>query len=224
VLVFGCKDSVEMRLHYRETSAATPLSKTAVFTLYNNARQFNHITIDRSGTALEGLSSKTKYLSSTSTGNEAFMQYITGTMVKIRIPYIRNLLQTPGFVKITKAALFVKPVVGTYQGYYGLPDSLRLSETDKSNQLGYTDLTYSDGSTQYGAFTRDDLYEENTGYTYDLSTYLTQQIAITENNENGLLIVPPASSLLTSFDRAVLGGQGNTSGSIKMQLYYLSVQ
>jgi hypothetical protein len=222
--VFGCKDSIEMRLHYTETSSAVPQSKIALFSLYNNAKQFNHISIDRSGTALEGLDSKTKYLSSTATGNQAFMQYITGTMVKIRIPYIRSLLQLPDFVKITKASLFVKPVVGTYEGYYSLPDSLQLSETDKNNQLSYTDLTYSGGSTQYGEFNRDYLYEENTGYTYDLSTYLTQQLAITENNENGLLIVPPAGVLNTTFSRAIFGNQGYTSGGIKMQLYYLSVQ
>lgn len=152
------------------------------------------------------------------------MQYITGTAIKIRIPYIRNLLQWPGFVKITKAALTVKPVVGTYEGYYLLPDSLRLSETDKNNQPGYTDVTYSDGSTQYGVLYRDYLYEENTGYTYDVSTYLATQLAITENNENSVLILPPASRASTTFDRAVFGSQDNTSGGIQMRLYYLSVQ
>ena len=55
--------------------------------------------------------------------------------------------------------------------------------------------------------------------------YLTQQLAITENNGNGLLIVPPAGVLNTRFNRAVFGSQGYTSGGgIKMQLYYLSVQ
>jgi hypothetical protein len=67
------------------------------------------------------------------------------------------------------------------------------------------------------------LYNQNTSYTYDVTSYLQQQIAIGYANQNGLLLIPPAPAWIQSFNRAVFGDQNNTQSSIQLKLYYVSV-
>ena len=212
-----------MRLHYKETSGTIAESKTAVFSLYDDAAQFNHITINRTGTALSAIGTKNKAIASSATNNAGYLQPATGTLVKIRFPNIRNILTTPNYLKIERAVLLVKPVIGSYLGYYQLPDSLRLTSTNTNNDYG-TDLTYSDGSVQYGSLNLDDLYGENTAYTYDVTDYLTSQAAVSDINENGLLLRPAADALTTRFKRAIIGDGSNTKTRISLQIYYLTVQ
>lgn len=221
-LLLGVKDSVEMRLHYRDITTAIPEDKVASFVLNNSSHQFNHISVSRTGTALSPLAQAGK-LASSQTNNSGYIQPITGSVVKIRVPYIRDILNAPNYLKMTKVVLSIKPVAGTYSGYYYLPDSLRMAVTDKNNLFG-TDLTYSTGAVQYGQFTRDYLYEENTGYTYDLTSYLMAQAATATNNENGLLLCTPGIDTYTKFDRVIVGDQLNEKGKLKLEIYYLAVQ
>ena len=221
--IFGCKDSVQMRLHYKETSGIIAVSKTANFVLYNSSKQFNHIDVNRAGTAIADLNAQNRSLVSTLTNNAGYMQATTGCLVKIRAPSIRTILQTPDYLKIERAILIIKPVAGTYRGYYTLPDSLRLTATDKNNDIG-TDVLYSNGSVQYGAFNRDYLYEENTSYTYDITNYLISQISIAADNENGLLLRPAADAINTSLERVIIGDAQNKTSHIQLQIYYLTVK
>lgn len=222
--VTGFKDSIIMRLHYKEISTTLTTAKTADFALNNSLKQFNHISVDRTGTPVASLSLKNELLPSAVTGNAAYMQPATNCMAKISIPYIRNLLSIPSYLRIERAVLIVKPLAGTYSGIYTLPDSLRLTSTDKNNTIG-TDITYSTGSVEYGSFTRDYLYEANTQYTYDITTYLTNQVNVTEANDNGLLLRQATDALnTTSFKRAIIGDQQNKTSQIQLQLYYLTVK
>ncbi len=222
--VFGFKDSVIMRLHYKETSTSVSDEKTADFTLYNSAKQFNHITADRTGTIIAQVGKQTKALPSLLTGNAAYTQPATNVVAKIRMPSIRDILTIPSFLRIERAVLIVKPEVGTYTGIYTLPDSLRLTSTDKNNAIG-SDITYSTGSVQYGSFTRDYLYEENTEYTYDITTYLNSQVAVAAENENGLLLRQATDiANTTSFKRVIIGDESNKTSRIQLQIYYLTVK
>ncbi len=222
--VFGFKDSVTMRLYYHETSDIYSTSKTADFSLYNNQRQFNHIDVNRAGTALSNLNMQTKALPSLLTNNAGYTQPATNCMAKIRIPNIRELFNIPNFLKIERALLVVKPVAGTYSGYYTLPDSLRLTTTDINNTVE-TDLTYSTGQVQYGSFQRDYLYEQNTRYSYDVTNYLISQLNVANANENGLLVrLGNNTQNVSSFRRVILGDQQNKTSALQLQVYYLTVK
>lgn len=222
--VFGFKDSVTMRLYYHETADALSTPKTADFNLYNNQRQFNHIDVNRAGTALANLNMQTKALPSRLTNNAAYTQPTTNCMAKIRIPNIRELYNIPNFLKIERALLVLKPVAGTYAGYYTLPDSLRLTTTDINNNIG-TDLLYSNNSVQYGQFQRDYLYEQNTRYSYDITRYLVSQLSVASANENGLLVrLGDNTKEVTSFQRVVLGDQQNKTSALQLQIFYLTVK
>ncbi len=219
---FGFKDSVNIRLHYKQKGVFLT-DKHVDFSLNNNSYQFNNISIDRTGTALSNISSLNDEISSSLTSNAGYLQAITGTVVKLQFPYLRNLLQTSGYSQIVSAQLKIKPVKGSFTGIYPLPPSIILSSTDASNKSG-TALTQSDGSTQTGSLQIDEIYGENTYYTYDVTDYLKSVIAVSTNNEYGLIVSPPTPQFETTFNRILIGDNKNAGAKTQLSLYYLAVQ
>lgn len=229
-LILGFKDSVDLRLYYTSGDAVREQTYTS-FPVSNTAHQFNHVDIDRSGTALgnAGFNGTTKAeILSTSLNNMAYMQYITGSVIKIRFPTLRvALTNAPNYSSILRADLVIKPVLGTYDYPYALPSSLRLSTTDKENKLG-SDLVYSStssASTQTGSLSYDPTNLKNTQYSYDMTAYLKSLILVTElDNEDGVLLLPPSTTYTTAFDRLVVGDNANVNGQMSLVIYYMAIK
>ena len=223
--IYGFHDSLIMRLHYHETDVFTE-NKFLDFTFYNNDnKQFNQVKTDRTGTPVSVFNSTNKEVVSTSTGNSAYIQTLTGFMAKIKFPTLRSLLLRPDYLKILKAELVIKPVKNSYNAITPLPPKLSAVTTDQSNTLGTPLSSTASGSaiTQTGNLIIDPLYNENTSYTYDITSYLQQQILISSANQNGLLLVPPVPASISSLNRVIIGDQKNTQGSIQLKVYYVSV-
>ena len=222
--MMGYSDSVIMRLHYFKGGVTTQ-EQTADFSLADAGYQFNHITVNRAGTPLSNLSSVNYETPSSSTNNAGYLQSATGSLVKITFPYLRNFLAIKNFVKIERAELIIKPVNGSFNGLYPLPPQLRLSETTQLNQIG-TDVSATvNGSTtvQYGDLSIDQLYGENTSYVYDVTSYINTQIGIAAFNKNGLLLSPPTGAFESDLNRVLVGDKNNANGSIKLRIYYITV-
>ena len=223
-LLVGFSDSLTMRLHYHKPAV---FEQTAVISFgINQANyQFNNITVDRTGKATAGLAAS-RILPSTQTNNMGFAQYITGSMVKIRFPYIRDLYLLPNFIKIIKAQLIIKPVQNSFTGIYRLPPYLRLAVTDQYNLIGANLSLASSASAsnvQYGNLYIDNLYGTSTEYTYDVTSYLQAQIATSLNNQNGLLILPPNPTAI--FNRVLIAnGVNNAAVKTVVKIYYASVK
>lgn len=222
----GCmlelKDSLSMHLYYR-LKAATKQDSSIVFTFNNKQHQFNSIQVNRSGSPISTISSQNKLISSTATGNNVYVQGITGTIAKLQFSQVWNLLKTPGYTKLAKASLLIKPVNGTFNGFYPLPDSLKLATTDVTNTAG-TNLTDAIGAVQYGTLQVDGLYGLNTYYSYDVTSYLTSVLAQAEKAGDGLLLSPPANTLNTGFSRLVAGDAYNSQAKMQLIIYYLSIK
>lgn len=221
-LVLGFNDSAILRLHYLEPGPVTT-DAYLDFKITNPNYSFNHITTDRSGTPIAALSAANPQLFSGQTGNAAYSQYITGVMAKIRFPNILNIQNLPGFVKVVSAQLVVKPVYN-YTSFYRLPSQLMVSPTDQYNAPGpsLTTLNPATGAStaQYGNLVIDNLYGTGTAYTYDVTSYIQSQLAITENNLNGLLLIPPSPTL--TFNRVIIGDSKNTLNMTQLKVYYVS--
>ncbi|RFM30490.1 DUF4270 family protein [Deminuibacter soli] len=224
--VFGIKDSITMRLCYREPTSDFTNERQLSFTLNNNSHQFNHIDVDRSGTKLGDVhfGFTNRDASSYTTGNMAFTQYLTGSMIKIRFPSIRQIAVIPGFVKILNAQLVVRPIKGSFAND-SLPAQVTLAATDVTNTIGVP-LTISAGSsaaTQYGNLVYD-FQNSNTNYSYDLTTYLQGQLGTAYDNNLGLLLVPPTPARTTTFNR-IVAADSKLGADSRMQLivYYLSI-
>jgi hypothetical protein len=224
-LIIGFSDSAILRLHYLRPGLISQ-DATVDFNIINPAYSFNHITASRAGTPLAAIGPGNKQLFSDQTGNAAYSQFISGVMTKIRFPYILNLLNLPGFVKIISAQLVVKPVSNTYTSFYSLPPQLILSTTDQYNAPGPPLTVYNPGTgssfPQDGNLVIDYIYGTGTAYTYDVTSYLQAQIAITQNNKNGLLLIPPSPTV--SLDRVIVGDSKNTMNKTQLKVYYVSAQ
>lgn len=225
-LLFGYKDSVKMRLHYTKPGLYKQELFTD-FTLNNTAHHFNNISVNRTGTALQQLNSQTNEISSTQTGNTAYIQYASGVMAKLRFPTIREILKVPHFVKILQAKLVVRPVHGTYEGVYSLPPSLRLAQTNLLNQIG-ADISVQNSSgenvTQTGNLQIDFLYGRTTQYTYDVTDYIQTVLATATENRDGLLLLPPWPSYTNDFRRLLIGDRLHPDNKIELQIYYATVK
>ena len=222
-LIIGFKDSLAMRLHYRKPDVFTQ-NAIIDFGINESNYQFNNITADRAGTAIAALGPTNKQLLSAKTENAGFDQYISGAMVKLSFPYLKNIYQLPNFLKIIRAELIIKPVQNSFTNFYQLPPYLRLSATDQNNQLG-TDLTFVSGTSsavQYGNLFIDNLYGAQTAYTYDVTGYLQTQLANTQVNKNGLLVLPPNGNVI--FNRMLIANNANSTNKTQLKIYYASVK
>jgi hypothetical protein len=228
--VGGFNDTVEMRLHYHTPGISNTYTYLS-FKMVNPLNEFNNITVNRTGTAIAGLSITNNVLPSSATGNAGYDQYTTGSMVKISFPYLQNLLLLPNFVKIIKATLLVKPVRNSFsQQIYPLPPKLVLAQTDINNGIG-ADIP----GGQTGNLFIDGLAGIGTAYTYDLTAYLqslmpllnisTNSFSNSSNNSYGyglLLLLPNQTSIL---NRIVVGDMTQPQNyTTEVQIYYAAVQ
>ena len=222
-LVLGFNDSAVLRLHYLKPGVI-PTDAWYDFNITNGNLSFNHVTVDRTGTPLATLGPGNPQIFSSQTGNAAYTQYITGSMMKIRFPNILNIQNLPGYIKVISAQLQIKPISGSYLPFYSLPPQLMLSVTDQYNLPGtaITLINPSTGTpvTQYGNLFIDNYYGIGTAYTYDITAYLQSQLATTENNLNGLLVIPASPTL--TFDRVIAGDSKNTLNQTILKVYYVS--
>ncbi|MDR6566985.1 protein of unknown function [Chitinophaga ginsengisegetis] len=209
---FSATDSsLVMRLYYHVNEIITTV-KYVDFKMQASNLQFNQVVADHTGTPLAPLTGNVKELSSASTGNRVFTQPITGSATRIDIPYIKNLVYMGQFFKIMKVYMTLKPVLGTYTDSR-LPPRMALCEVNKLNDVTDT-LTY-------GQLTVDKLYDKNTNYTFDITSYVTKEQTVSDVNSRGLLLTPSATDSRTTLDRLVTGDQKNTQNQLKIQLYYL---
>lgn len=200
-----------MRLYYHVNEIITTV-KYVDFKMQASNLQFNQVTVDRAGTPLATLTTTMRELPSASTGNQGFTQPLTGSAIRLDIPYIKNLVYLGQFFKVMKVYMSIKPINGTYIDNR-LPPRMVLSEVNKLNQV--TDTLV------YGQLTIDQLYNKNTNYTFDITNYVIKEQTVTDVNSRGLLLTPSATDGRTSLDRVVVGDQKNTQNQLKIQLYYL---
>ncbi|OIR05457.1 hypothetical protein GALL_125090 [mine drainage metagenome] len=229
-LAIGIKDSVIMRMYYRKFGMYV-FNEHTDFTLSNTSHQYNNITVDRTGKPLAGISSANREILSESTGNKAYLQSITGSIVKITFPSMFDIKQLPSFAKLMNVKLIIRPMQNSYQ-FYALPPLLRLSvTTTAANTIGNDISAVSangGAAAQTGNLSFDFLNGLNTNYSYDLTAYfksmLNSNTTFYPGDHNGLLLSPPVGAFESSFNRVIVGNNGNILGRLELQVSYAAVQ
>lgn len=180
------------------------------FPLNNSVKQFNNIKHDFTSMQLNPLLQQRYELSSDKTGGHAFLQGGVGLSMRVEFASINEiLLKERG--TIMKAQLLIAPLKGSYD-FFDFPSDLILYKSDKLNQRTYA---YSTSSLNV-----DELYHEETNYTFDITNYLTNELADGYiDPEQGLLIMLPDSEQHTTFNRLVADAK---SLNTKLKIYYLS--
>jgi hypothetical protein len=185
------------------------------FPLTNNANQFNEISHDFSGTMLEGLVNQKNSLPSTKTNNVTFLLGGVGLLPKIQFPFLQEMMYFDRG-EILKAELVIKPEHKSYS-FFNLPQNLLLYSANKHNYFSSA-ITNLDGDIVYSRLALDELYNENTSYTFDISSYILSSL---KNGfydaENGLFISTQSSLYTNLITRLIL--ECNDPAP-KLKIYY----
>jgi Domain of unknown function (DUF4270) len=195
VVGFAAGDSsmvIRIHFHYSTLDRTEGILTVTPYT----SRCFYGVTTDRSGTPFSNLHGNE--LVSSVTGNMVLVQALTGSFVKIDFPYLNSLLEMGDHCTVTNASLKIYPVRGTYSRAVPLPEDLSLYVSNENDvKLGYI-TTYSGDALQTGNLLKDDLLNIETFYSYDITSFLQEQLgAIGIYRRKLQLIVPEASQAVT---------------------------
>jgi hypothetical protein len=207
---------VILRIYYH-LEKLTPEDKEISITMGDAGNQFNSIQHDFTGTYLNKLNADNNEFLSTETGNKAFMQALTGLMPKIQFPTLQDIMLENRW-KILKAELIIEPVKTSYD-FFALPEEIYLYETDKHNNINGT-LHDNSGKAVVASFVLDELYKEDTRYTFDITNFIINELSDKYvDYEHGLLIGLLESKYKSTLERLVVEDK---NPPIKLKLYYLT--
>ncbi len=218
--VIGFNTSSVVRLYYSKYLGDSETSLVKNFTIQDVAKQFNNITLDRSGTLIQNLPVSTTVLSGSQTDNKAFIQSGTGMAVRIDFPNIKQLKYIAEKGAIVDAQLMIKPINNSYSDAYPLPDSLQVYVSDKLNRLKGS-LYNSDGTVLHAILNNaNDEFNENVGYSISIGSFLQSELVKQLDSRSSLILTLP--SISKAVDRVVLGNQKNATNKVELKIYYIT--
>jgi hypothetical protein len=194
---------------HEEVISITPLEE----------RCFYGVTTDWDDTPFEGL--KGHELPSSETENMVLVQSLTASYVKIEFPYLNNLLELGDFGTVINAELLIYPVKGTYSNAVPLPSGLTLYISDEDDVAVSAITNYSGDALQTGDMVVDALYNIETYYSYNITTFLADQLGNIGINKRNLQLIVPEDKLATSLNTLVAGDASHERGRIKLKIRYL---
>ncbi len=180
--ILGFTTTPQLRLYYADKSQVPPVQgylSFEVLTTQGNIH-FSSIHSDRSRTKLNKLVARENSLSSIETDGQSYLQAGIGLCMRVEFPYLKDLRQFNN-VFTSQALLEIRPVEKSFDTSTPLPDSLLVYKVDKENTV-YGQLTSS------GTLVPDLYLGRDTHYSVDVTEFVTEQLSLEENNENGLMI------------------------------------
>ncbi len=184
--------------------------------VYSSVYQFNNIKYDRSGTVLNTLQPN-KAISSVLTNDVTYVQAGTGLVTRLDFPSVKTFFaNNPGLI-LNAAYLVVSPEQGTYPKNMLPPKQLQLYATDATN----IPLSSISGGT--AAITYDYQYGQNTGYTFQIYSYIFGQIKSGTNYITPLFLTS-AGSMGDNVQRLYLGDRIHPNTKIQLKIYYSYAQ
>jgi len=210
----------DVRLVLFATRKALTSEETEVeveFNLNDSTKQFNSIVYDPSSTQLKTMSEQRNKLPSTASGGLSFLQGGIGLAIRVDFPSLQEALLFERSV-IVVGQLCIAPLRNSYDKS-DLPSDLVLYEVDGLNRKTAQVFT-NQGSVASSTLVVDELYHEETTYSFDVTRYLNEELANSYvDPEKGLLIMLPATAEATRFYRFVADAKNRNT---KLKIYYLS--
>jgi hypothetical protein len=217
VLAFTAdKDHLKLKIYYH-IDKEEPDKKEITITMGQESHQFNNVAYDLTGTPVDGIKNTKNEMMSYMSGNMSFMQGLTGLIAKVRFPTVQDLLAIRRW-KIIRAELILEPVKGSFEKSE-LPDKMYIYDTDRENRI-LSILKDSQGNMLTAYFEYDDIYGEDTRYTYDITEFIINEFSDSYFDYNhGLMLGLNQDIFRTTFDRLQI--QGKTP-PVKLKIYFLT--
>jgi hypothetical protein len=194
----------------RSTAVPAERERKIEFKMTDSTKQFNNIVYDRSSTQLKTLSRQRDKLSSSATSGLSFLQGGVGLAIRVDFPSLQEALLFKRYAVMT-GQLSIAPLRNSYRDI-ALPSSLMLYQADGINRI--------QGGVAASTLAIDELYNDETTYTFDVTQYLKDEFADSYvDREKGLLITLPVAAANSSFSRFVADANNRKT---KLKIYYLS--
>ncbi|MEO8237830.1 MAG: DUF4270 family protein [Flavobacterium sp.] len=218
--VIGFNLSSKVRLYYSKYQGDAENSFIKDFTITDATKQFNAISLDKSGTLIQNLPASDSNLSSLLTNNQGYIQSGTGVACRVDFPNIKQLKYISDNGAIVDAQLVLKPVNNSYSEKYPLPDSLQVYVADKLNRISGT-LNTAAGVALYATLNKEsDEFNENVEYSLSVGNFLQKEMLKQSDSRSSLVFVLPTIS--KAVNRLVLGDQKHPNNKIQLKIYYIS--
>jgi hypothetical protein len=204
---------------YYHVDGVIPVSESEVITIpYGSSDvQFNQIQSDFNNPVLKKLRESNNVVKAADFGNRAYLIGMLGLLPEIQFPYLQDLLLENRW-KILKAELILEPVEGSYDNS-SLPDMLYLYDTDKNHEIK-SQLSGANGDALTSYLSVDELFNEDTHYTFDITSFINAEISDSYvDYDHGLLVGLKGTDLISTFGRMKIEGKDPT---VKLRLYYLT--
>jgi hypothetical protein len=208
-----------MRLYYHYIDF-TSISQYRDFGIFAwTLNQFNHFEI--TNPVIDLPPTQKDKLSAKYTNKQSYIQAGTGIVTRLEIPYLKNLLTLHDNIRILKAELVLEPVRNTYKTIE-LPPRISLFQSDKYNRFGAPVLNLNTGSALIGTLVIDEVYQEETSYTFDVTNFMQSKLTEATDDIPALLITVTPNDIYRTADRLVLGSQINSDSKVKVKIYYMN--
>jgi len=211
------EENVKLRL-YTHRYEQTIVNSYYDFPLINTQNQFNQIKYDFQGSLFEyHANNKSDNIPSNVSGNKSFVQGYKKIMTRIAFPTLPEIMLNE-YGRILKAELIFRPEKTSYSAFQ-LPRYVILYESDHINRP--VDFIYdAQGNVQIASLTIDDMYNEETSYTFDISDFIKSEMADGYfDTEHALLISIYNENYQLNLDRIIVEAKNPAP---KLKLYYLT--
>jgi hypothetical protein len=191
-----------------------------IFPLTESTLQYNRFVTDRTGTWIEKIKKKSEEIPSSESGQRSFVQSGTGLLTRVDFPSMQRLIEVSRHYLLLKAELILVPEPGSYSKME-LPTQIVLYHTDKSNRM-VSEIVGSDNSTLPAEYQIDKIYHEDTWYKFDITDFISTEMADAYfDTDHGLLIGESSSKLGSSLNRVVFSDRKNSLYKPVVKLYFL---
>jgi hypothetical protein len=230
--MYGFFDSCLMQVYYRENTNGASVTKAISFTLYNRTGQWNYITTNRTGSPMANLAKPTTSAQpppatpSSLTGNASYVDNMLGLTTKLTFPYLSAISQRPDYIGLLRAQLTIVPLAGSFNTTWTLPPQVGVYFTDLHNELGPGIFSQGTASAQTGNLTPNYLAPLLSTYTYDVTSFVANQIANTAPGANqvGMMLSIPSPANLSQWRRLAIADQSfPLQQRITLTVFYISL-
>lgn len=221
ILSFSMADSLCMMKVYAHRFDYELVESEFDFPFTNAGLQFNNISSDRTGTNSALITNDSrKNIKSELTGNHSFAQGGLGMFTRIEFPGLGQVLQMEQKRLLLKAELILKPAYRSYEKI-PLPETLYIYESNRVNAV-LDPLTDSDDEALTAELVLDDIYYENTYYTYNVTSFISTELGDGYFDvEHALLANISTSKIGSTLDRIIFSDGSKAQFKPILKLYYV---
>jgi hypothetical protein len=219
IIEFNGDTSVSLVMHFHRIGLERE-EYINIFSLTKTDVQFNQVVTDRQGTSIQNIKTRKEEVPSALSGHKTYAQSGTGLLTRIDFPTMQRLLETDRKYILLKAELILIPEPGSYDKVE-LPSQLVLYHSDRTNQV-VSEIVGSDQSIIAAELNIDKAYHESTYYKFDITDFITTEIADAYfNTDHGLLIGETSSKMGYSLNRVVFSDHKNSAYKPVVKLYFM---